>query len=133
MQDLSKLFASVDVSKVEEIVLDLIQAAPAIEAGVASAAPFVEALVTLIGHGGAPSDAEWAALRARLDAGTSALDNAAAEAQAEIQQEANVAPEADAAPPGSTTISTPVVAEALAQSVDSIVVPEVKTSAPPTK
>jgi hypothetical protein len=68
-----------DISKIEQIVSSIIAAAPAIEAGLATAEPYVEAIVSMIQNGGAPSDEEWAALKARLDAGSAALQAAANE------------------------------------------------------
>lgn len=115
MIDLSKLFATVDVGKVEEIVLDIISAAPAIEKGLLTATPFVQALVEVIGHGGAPSEDEWLALRARLDAGTQVLDNAGIEAEAEV--------EAEAATEGAQTVPSAAVAVALETPVDVVIPP----------
>ena len=68
---------AIDLSKVEAIVSSIIAAAPAIEQGVLSAEPYIEAIVEMIQHGGAPSDDDWAALKARLDAGSAALQAAA--------------------------------------------------------
>jgi hypothetical protein len=70
----------IDLVKVEQIVLDIIQAAPAIQAAEQSALPYIQAIVALIQNGGsAPTDEQWAELRGRLDAGSAALQNAANE------------------------------------------------------
>jgi hypothetical protein len=71
-----------DLTKIEAIVQAIISAAPAIEQGITSAAPYVEAIVAMIQHGGAPSDDDWTALKARLDAGSAALQSAANEPDA---------------------------------------------------
>lgn len=68
---------AIDLSKVEQIVSAIVAAAPAIEQGVMSSAPYVEAIIELIKAGGSPTDEQWAALNARLDAGSAALDKAA--------------------------------------------------------
>ncbi len=68
-----------DYAKIEEVVLAIINAAPAIEKGIVSAAPYVQAIIGLIKSGGAPSDNQWAELKARLDAGSAVLQNAANE------------------------------------------------------
>ena len=68
---------AIDLTKVEAIVSSIVAAAPAIEQGVLSAEPYIEAIVAMIQHGGAPSDDDWAALKARLDAGSAALQAAA--------------------------------------------------------
>jgi len=68
-----------DISKIEQIVSSIIAAAPAIEQGILSAEPYVEAIVSMIKNGGTPTDAEWAALKERLDAGSAALQAAANE------------------------------------------------------
>jgi hypothetical protein len=70
---------TIDIGKIEQIVSAIIGAAPAIEQGVMTAAPYVQAIVSLIQHGGAPSDDDWTALKARLDAGSAALQTAANE------------------------------------------------------
>lgn len=70
---------NIDLSKIEQIVASIIAAAPAIEQGVLSAEPYVEAIVAMIQNGGAPSDKDWAALKSRLDAGSAALQAAANE------------------------------------------------------
>lgn len=66
-----------DLTKIEAIVQSIIAAAPAIEQGIITAEPYVEAIVAMVKNGGAPSDDEWAALKARLDAGSAALQTAA--------------------------------------------------------
>lgn len=68
-----------DYVKIEQVVMAIINAAPAIEKGIVTAAPYVEAIVALIQAGGAPTDAQWTELKARLDAGSAALQNAANE------------------------------------------------------
>lgn len=70
---------NIDIAKIVEVVEGVVAAAPAIERGVSSAAPFVLAIIELVQHGGNPTDAEWAALKARLDAGSAALQKAAKE------------------------------------------------------
>lgn len=70
---------NIDIDKVQAFIASLIAAAPAIEQGLASAEPYVVALVDMIRNGGTPTDAEWAALKARLDAGSAALQAAANE------------------------------------------------------
>lgn len=70
----------IDLVKVEQIVLDIIAAAPAIQKAEQSALPFVMAIVGMIQNGGkAPTDEQWAETKARLDAGSAALQNAANE------------------------------------------------------
>lgn len=71
--------ASIDFGKIEQIIGAIVNAAPAIVEGEQTVAPFVEAIVELIQKGGAPTDDEWAALQARLQANTVALDTAAAQ------------------------------------------------------
>lgn len=68
---------AIDLTKIEAIVSSIIAAAPAIEQGIITAEPYVEAIVAMIQHGGAPSDDDWTALKARLDAGSAALQAAA--------------------------------------------------------
>lgn len=75
---------SATVAKIETIVEAILAAAPAIEAGIASAAPYVQAIVTMVKTGGAPSDAQWAELQSSLDAGSQTLADAAKAAQQEI-------------------------------------------------
>lgn len=76
--------ATIDLAKVIEIVNAIISAAPAIESGIASATPYVEAIAVMIKNGGQPTDDEWTALKASLDAGSAALAEAETEAQAEL-------------------------------------------------
>lgn len=72
------LAAKVDVKTVLAIAASAVQALPAIEQGIASAIPYISALRTVLA-GGTPTDDDWAALDAALDAGTAALQEAAAE------------------------------------------------------
>jgi len=67
------------ISFAETLVSAVVKAAPAIEAGVEEAEPYVEAIVTLVRNGGNPSDDDWTALKARLDAGSAELQAAADE------------------------------------------------------
>lgn len=76
--------SNIDIGKIIEIVSAIIQAAPAIEQGILSAAPFVEAISEMIANGGKPSDEQWATLKARLDVGSAALASAEAEAEGEL-------------------------------------------------
>ncbi len=76
--------SNIDIGKIIEIVSAIVQAAPAIEQGIASAAPFVEAISEMIANGGKPSDEQWAALKARLDSGSAILTSAEDVAQAEL-------------------------------------------------
>lgn len=82
--------ANIDVGKILDIVNAIIAAAPAIENGIASAAPFVEAISEMIANGGKPTDAQWTALKAKLDANSSIL--AAAEASAQTELDPTAAP-----------------------------------------
>ena len=75
--------AKLDIPTLIGVSLQILEALPAIEAGIAKAAPFVEALGTTLA-GNTPTDEQWLALTARLDAGSEALQAAAAEAQKEL-------------------------------------------------
>lgn len=76
--------ANIDVGKILDIVSAIIAAAPAIENGIASAAPFVEAISEMIANGGKPTDDQWTALKAKLDANSNILAQAEASAQTEL-------------------------------------------------
>lgn len=98
MKQVLGISAGIDVGKVEDLVQAIITIAPAIEKGIVDAAPYVEAIVGMIRNGGTPSDTDWAALRARLDAGSAALQAAVgdtsgtpAQAQAATQTSASIA------------------------------------------
>jgi len=78
MEHLLGLGTEVNLTRVLEVVNAIVAAAPAIEQGIASVEPYVEAIVSLVKNGGNPSDADWLALRARLDQGSAALATAAA-------------------------------------------------------
>lgn len=84
------------VKKIEAIVEAIVAAAPAIEQGIVSSAPYVQAIVTMIQHGGNPSDDDWAALKARLDEGSAGLADAEAAAQSELSGEAEAETEGNA-------------------------------------
>lgn len=87
LSGLASAVGPIDLVKVEQLVLDIISAAPAIQAAEQSALPFVMAIVQMVQNGGkSPSDEEWDALAARLDAGSSALQNAANEPDPNVQQ-----------------------------------------------
>lgn len=73
-----------DLGKIGELVQQIVQAAPAIQKGVITAAPFVQAIVDLYRHGGNPTEGEWAALKQRLDENSEQL--AAAASFQEVQQ-----------------------------------------------
>ena len=75
---------TVDAGQVLEVVNMIVQAAPAIEEGLVSAAPFVEALIAAISNGGLPTGDQWDALRARLDGNSTVLADAEARIQAEL-------------------------------------------------
>lgn len=70
-------FGDIDVSKVVQVVQGIVEAAPAIQSGVTGATPYIMDIIMLIQRGGNPTDAEWAAMRTRLDAGSAALQKAA--------------------------------------------------------
>lgn len=93
---------SVDANKVLDLLNYLVALAPAIEKGIVSMEPFVEAIVTMIKNGGTPSDAQWADLKTRLDEGSAAIAAAAAEAQAEL-----AAPEAAPGAPAEAPVAAP--------------------------
>lgn len=77
---LASAVGPIDLVKVEQLVLDIIQAAPAIQKAEQSALPFVMAIVQMVQNGGkSPSGDEWDALAERLDAGSKALQSAANE------------------------------------------------------
>lgn len=76
MKDFFGIAEGIDVGKIEAIVQAIVTIAPAIEKGLVSAAPYVEAIVMMVKSGGAPSDDDWTALQARLDAGSAALQAA---------------------------------------------------------
>lgn len=90
---------NIDLGQVIDFVNTLVAAAPAIKEGVMSAAPFVEAIVSLIKNGGAPDDAAWLTLRNRLDVNSAILASAEQEAKAEIEAESQADPAADKAQP----------------------------------
>jgi len=82
--------AGIDIAKIGQIVIAIAQAAPAIEQGVASIEPYVAAIISMIKNGGNPSQADWDALTARLNAGSSQLDAAAVDAKSNPESDAYV-------------------------------------------
>lgn len=83
---------TIDLAKIEAIVEAILAAAPAIEQGLASTAPYVEAIVTMVKTGGNPSDEDWATLNAALDSGSAQLAAAAQQASSEIATPGDSAP-----------------------------------------
>lgn len=75
---------AIDGQKILDLLNTLLAVAPAIEKGLVSIEPFVEAIVAMIRNGGTPTDQQWGDLKSRLDEGSQALADAAAKAQAEI-------------------------------------------------
>ena len=69
-----------DYTKIAEFLAAIAKAGPAVISGVKDAMPYAEAIVATVRNGGKPpSDADWAALHARLDAGSAELQRAANE------------------------------------------------------
>lgn len=101
--------SNIDIGKIIEIVSAIIQAAPAIENGIMSAAPFVEAISEMIANGGKPTDEQWNVLKAKLDINSTTLADAEAAAQAEIDAQSlasGIAATAPAPADGGTNITT---------------------------
>lgn len=73
-----------DLAQITALVQSIVAAGPAIEQGIVSIEPYVEAVVSMIKNGGNPTDEEWAALEASLQVGSQALQDAATQAQSEI-------------------------------------------------
>lgn len=80
-----------NMTQITALVEAIVSAAPAIEQGIVSITPYVQAIVTMIENGGNPSDAQWAALQSALDAGSAALAAQAKEAEGELAGEAAAA------------------------------------------
>ena len=70
---------ALDLTYIEQLVASILAAAPAIESGIADATPYIEAIAALVKNGGEPTQSDWDALHARLDAGSAALDDVANE------------------------------------------------------
>lgn len=81
--------SKMNLVQIEALVQAIVAAAPAIEEGIVSIEPYVAAIVTMVQSGGAPSDAQWAALEASIASGSATLQAAADAAQQEIQQSTN--------------------------------------------
>jgi len=129
-EGLTKIFGgslTVDVGKVVTVVEALLEAAPAIEKGIATAEPFIEALVSLIKSGGNPTAQDWIALTAKLDAASAQIAEASSEAQKELDAQAATTTVASAsattvAPPATVTASnvdTSIAGEAAASGGES--------------
>lgn len=72
------------IALAEEIVFGAIKAAPIIARDYQVAKPFVDAIVLLAQSGGAPTDADFAAVKAALDANSRVIAQRVADAQAVI-------------------------------------------------
>lgn len=78
LAEAAALGSKIDLNQLIAIATSAVNALPAIEQGVTSALPYIQALETVL-TGGAPTADDWAALDARLDAGSTILQQAAAE------------------------------------------------------
>lgn len=74
--DAGAIVTHIDIPTLLKIAQSAEAALPAIEGGIISAVPYVQAFVKVL-SGQAVTDADWAALDARLDAGSDALQQAA--------------------------------------------------------
>jgi len=74
--DIGSIATHIDIPTLLKIAQSAETALPAIEQGVISAVPYVQAFVKVL-SGQAVTDADWTALDARLDAGSDALQQAA--------------------------------------------------------
>lgn len=67
-----------DLSNIAKLLVAIAEAGPAVISGVQDAMPYAQAIAATLANGGKPpSDDDWAALHARLDAGSNELQNAA--------------------------------------------------------
>ena len=75
--DAGAIVAHIDIPTLLKVAASAEAALPAIEQGLVNALPYVQAFIKVM-QGGTPTEDDWAALDARLDAGSDALQNAAA-------------------------------------------------------